>query len=83
MRGLLLALLVQYGLATSALAAAERKFPSHPPMRPLPTPFQHNLVEGPRYFADAAKGAGAGKGGAGKGADAGKDGLAAEGKKVD
>ena len=56
MRGLLLALLVQNALATSALAAAEGEFPSHPPMRPLPTPFQHNLVEGSRYFADADKG---------------------------
>ena len=39
-----------------AAAAAQEKFISHPPMRPLPAPSKSPLVKGTRYFVDAAKG---------------------------
>lgn len=42
--------------AFSFARAAEPKFVSHPPTRPLPTPSQRALAEGPGYFVDPAKG---------------------------
>jgi hypothetical protein len=39
-----------------APALGQTKFPSHPPMRPLPTASKRPLEKGTTYFVDAAKG---------------------------
>lgn len=43
-------------VAGAAPVAAQRKFASHIPMRPLPTAFDRPLAKGPAYFVDAAGG---------------------------
>lgn len=43
-------------LASTAPVAAQPKFASHPPMRPLPTATKQPLAKGPTYFVDAVKG---------------------------
>lgn len=41
---------------TAAIAQAQPKFASHPPMRPLPTVNKPPLEKGPTYYVDAVKG---------------------------
>jgi hypothetical protein len=43
-------------LSAGPLFAVQVKFPSHPPMRPLPAPTTQPLAKGTIYFVDAAKG---------------------------
>jgi hypothetical protein len=51
-----IALVTVFTLLPGAALAADAKLASHPPQRPLPTPFERPLTHGPAYFVDAAKG---------------------------
>ncbi len=42
--------------AGASPAEGDTKYPSHPPMRPLPTASTRPLEKGPAYFVDAARG---------------------------
>jgi hypothetical protein len=51
------------GFGSSGMRAAEGgEYVSHPPMRPLPEPFERPMGEGPAYFVDPARGDDAGEG---------------------
>jgi hypothetical protein len=43
-------------LNAGVLSGAQARFPSHPPMRPLPTPSTQPLEKGTAYFVDPAQG---------------------------
>src|SRR5438046_10472779 len=50
------ALVAVLALLLPAARAAEPKVASHPAMRPLPTPTDRPLTQGPAFFVDAVKG---------------------------